>query len=31
MGGQHGERAREDEIRTKSLLTAGFRVLEVLE
>jgi very-short-patch-repair endonuclease len=26
-GGQHGERANEDEIRTLNLLTAGFRVL----
>ena len=26
-GGQHGERAEEDEIRTQNLLTAGFRVL----
>jgi very-short-patch-repair endonuclease len=26
-GGQHGERAKEDEIRTQNLLTAGFRVL----
>jgi very-short-patch-repair endonuclease len=35
-GGQHGERAKEDESRTQNLLTAGFRVLrfwnnEVLE
>jgi len=26
-GGQHGERAKEDEARTRNLLTAGFRVL----
>ncbi len=26
-GGQHGERAEEDEIRTHNLLVAGFRVL----
>ena len=26
-GGQHGERAKEDETRTQNLLTAGFRVL----
>jgi len=26
-GGQHGERAKEDEIRTQNLLIAGFRVL----
>jgi very-short-patch-repair endonuclease len=26
-GGQHGERAKEDETRTQELLTAGFRVL----
>ena len=26
-GGQHGERAKEDETRTRNLLTAGFRVL----
>jgi len=26
-GGQHGELAKEDEIRTQNLLTAGFRVL----
>ena len=26
-GGQHGVRAKEDEVRTQNLLTAGFRVL----
>jgi very-short-patch-repair endonuclease len=26
-GGQHGDRAKEDEIRTQNLLAAGFRVL----
>ena len=26
-GGQHGERAKEDEVRTQNLLAAGFRVL----
>ena len=28
-GGQHGKRAKEDEIRTQKLLAAGFRVLRV--